>query len=70
MRRFRITMSSKKPITLKYSPKAGEEVLLAQETTNFRGEISIEGTADSVRCIFEGENLKARKNSIRLDIDY
>jgi hypothetical protein len=69
-RRFHITMSSKKPITLRYSQKEGEDVLLAQDTTSFQGEIAISGTADSLRCTFEGESLKARKNSIRLDIEY
>jgi hypothetical protein len=69
-RRFRITMSSKKPIDLKYIPKAGEQVLLAKETTIFKGEISVDSTSDCIQCSFEGENLRTNKNSIHLDIDY
>ncbi len=69
-RRFRIAMSAKKPITLKYRPKGGEEVLLAKETTSFRGEVDVESTVDGIQYSFEGENITARKNYIKLEIDY
>jgi hypothetical protein len=69
-RRFHITMSAKKPVTLKYSPKGGEEILLGKETTVFKGEVEVEGAVDCIQCSFEGENLKTAKNYIKLEITY
>jgi len=69
-RRIQIAMSAKKPVTLKYSPKGGEEILLAKETTVFKGEVEVGGAVDGIQCSFEGENLRAPKNYIKLEISY
>ncbi|MDD1678283.1 MAG: hypothetical protein LUO93_03760 [Methanomicrobiales archaeon] len=70
MRRLNISMSSKKPITLRYVPETGEPVLLAKETTTFRGEVEVKENLRMLQWIFEGENIENRKNFIRLDISY
>ena len=69
-KRLSISMSSKKPITLKYIPPVGEHVLLAKETTAFKGGISIDTNIDRIQCSFEGENIKNKKNAIKLEIEY
>ncbi len=63
-------MSSKKPITLRYTSEQGENILLAQETTSFRGEIDVEDSPPALHWIFEGEHVKNVKNSIKLEISY
>lgn len=70
IRRITISMSSKKPITLRYVSAAGERILLANETTAFRGEIGIDATVDIFQCSFEGDGIKNKKNVIKLEIDY
>jgi hypothetical protein len=69
-RKVSIFMSSRKPITLHYLPPSGEKVLLAKETTTFRGEVDVEETPRILQWAFEGENIENRKNSIRLEISY
>jgi hypothetical protein len=70
MRRISISMSSKKPITLQYVPETGAPVLLAKETTTFRGEVEVKENLQQLQWIFEGENIQNRKNSIKLEISY
>jgi hypothetical protein len=69
-RRITIFMSSKKPVTLLYRTDEGEKILLAKETTAFKGEISISDDIQSFQCIFEGENIRRRKNAVRVEIAY
>jgi hypothetical protein len=70
VRRITISMTSKKPITLQYVPETGAPVLLAKETTTFRGEVEVKENPKTLQWIFEGENIQNRKNFIRLEISY
>jgi hypothetical protein len=69
-RRVAISMTSKKPITLHYVPESGEPILLAKETTTFRGEVDVQEPPHHLQWIFEGENIENRKNTIKLEISY
>ncbi len=63
-------MSSKKPITLSFLPEDGEKVLLAKETTTFRGEVDVDENPRVLRWVFEGEHVENIKNAIKLEISY
>jgi hypothetical protein len=69
-RRITISMSSKKPITLRYVPESGDPLLLAKETTTFRGEVGVAENPRVLQWAFEGENIQNRKNTIKLEISY
>ncbi len=69
-RRIYVSMSSKKPVTLSYLPAEGEKILLAKETTTFRGEVTAEKNPHALRWVFEGEHVENAKNSIKLEISY
>jgi hypothetical protein len=70
MRRLLISMSSKKPVTLNYITTTGEQIILAKETTSFKGEIGVPIESESIQCRFEGENIKSKRNVIKLEIAY
>jgi hypothetical protein len=69
-RRFSIAMIARKPVTLHYIPMTGDPVLLAKETTTFKGVIDLDKETATIQVRFEGENLKAKKNTIKLEIEY
>jgi hypothetical protein len=69
-RRISVSMSSKKPVTLRYVPESGEPILLAKETTTFRGEVEVKENPHLLQWIFEGQNIEERKNFIKLEISY
>ena len=69
-KRINFSMTAKKPVTLQYIPATGEPILLAKETTNFRGVIDVDKEIDTIQCRITGENIKGKKNTIKLEINY